>query len=144
MCVPSFAFVAVHLVYTCICVHMNLCVCVCVCVCSNRFTCRGLFETHKLLFSFHMCAKILEVVGKLNMDEYSFFLRGGLVRNGALGCVCVCVCVCVGACVCDLVCVCVCVCRRVCRCVRTSARRTCRGAGGGPRAWRAGRGVGAA
>ncbi|XP_076145705.1 dynein axonemal heavy chain 2 [Alosa pseudoharengus] len=46
-----------------------------------RYTCRGLFEVHKLLFSFHMCAKILEVAGKLNMDEYSFFLRGGLVLD---------------------------------------------------------------
>ncbi|XP_049338447.1 dynein axonemal heavy chain 2 [Astyanax mexicanus] len=46
-----------------------------------RYTCRGLFERHKLLFSFHMCAKILEVAGKLNMDEYSFFLRGGLVLD---------------------------------------------------------------
>ncbi|KAJ0006370.1 hypothetical protein NQD34_013643, partial [Periophthalmus magnuspinnatus] len=44
-------------------------------------TCRGLFEAHKLLFSFQMCAKILEVSGKLNMDEYSFFLRGGLVLD---------------------------------------------------------------
>uniref|UniRef100_A0A8P4KIS1 Dynein axonemal heavy chain 2 n=1 Tax=Dicentrarchus labrax TaxID=13489 RepID=A0A8P4KIS1_DICLA len=46
-----------------------------------RYTCRGLFEVHKLLFSFQMCAKILEVAGKLNMDEYSFFLRGGLVLD---------------------------------------------------------------
>lgn len=46
-----------------------------------RYACRGLFEMHKLLFSFQMCAKILEVAGKLNMDEYSFFLRGGLVRK---------------------------------------------------------------
>ncbi|XP_048885226.1 dynein axonemal heavy chain 2 [Brienomyrus brachyistius] len=46
-----------------------------------RFTCRGLFECHKLLFSFHMCAKILEAADKLNMDEYSFFLRGGLVLD---------------------------------------------------------------
>ncbi len=46
-----------------------------------RYTCRGLFEKHKLLFSFHMCAKILEASGKLNMDEYSFFLRGGVVSN---------------------------------------------------------------
>ncbi|KAM4540607.1 dynein axonemal heavy chain 2-like [Fundulus diaphanus] len=44
-----------------------------------RYTCRGLFEAHKLLFSFQMCVKILEVAGKLNMDEYSFFLRGGVV-----------------------------------------------------------------
>ncbi|CAH1780767.1 unnamed protein product [Owenia fusiformis] len=46
-----------------------------------RFTCRGLFEKHKLLFSFQMCAKILEASGKLNMDEYSFFLRGGVVLD---------------------------------------------------------------
>ncbi|XP_055012614.1 dynein axonemal heavy chain 2 [Boleophthalmus pectinirostris] len=46
-----------------------------------RSTCRGLFEAHKLLFSFQMCAKILEVSGILNMDEYSFFLRGGLVLD---------------------------------------------------------------
>lgn len=36
-------------------------------------------ERHKLLFSFQMCAKILETSGKLNMDEYNFFLRGGVV-----------------------------------------------------------------
>ncbi|XP_029311197.1 LOW QUALITY PROTEIN: dynein heavy chain 2, axonemal [Cottoperca gobio] len=46
-----------------------------------KYTCRGLFEVHKLLFSFQMCAKILEVAGKLNMDEYMFFLRGGLVLD---------------------------------------------------------------
>ncbi|KAL0970220.1 hypothetical protein UPYG_G00238880 [Umbra pygmaea] len=46
-----------------------------------RYTCRGLFEVHKLLFSFQMCVKILEVAGKLNMDEYSFFLRGGVVLD---------------------------------------------------------------
>ncbi|XP_066267393.1 dynein axonemal heavy chain 2-like isoform X1 [Branchiostoma lanceolatum] len=48
-----------------------------------RFTCRGLFERHKLLFSFQMCAKILENAGKLNMDEYNFFLRGGVVMDRA-------------------------------------------------------------
>ena len=46
-----------------------------------RYTCRGLFEKHKLLFSFQMCAKILEASGKLNMDEYNFFLRGGVVLD---------------------------------------------------------------
>ncbi|KAL8578353.1 Dynein heavy chain 2, axonemal [Nucella lapillus] len=46
-----------------------------------RYTCRGLFEKHKLLFSFQMCAKILEHAGKLNMDEYNFFLRGGVVMD---------------------------------------------------------------
>lgn len=46
-----------------------------------RYTCRGLFEVHKLLFSFQMCVKILEAAGKLNMTEYYFFLRGGIVRK---------------------------------------------------------------
>ena len=46
-----------------------------------RFTCRALFERHKLLFSFHMCVRIQENAGKLNMDEYSFFLRGGIVLD---------------------------------------------------------------
>ncbi|XP_073321620.1 dynein axonemal heavy chain 2 [Pagrus major] len=46
-----------------------------------KYACLGLFEVHKLLFSFQMYAKILEVAGKLNMDEYKFFLRGGLVLN---------------------------------------------------------------
>lgn len=44
-----------------------------------RSTCRALFEAHKLLFSFQMCVKILEAAGKLNMDEYQFFLKGGVV-----------------------------------------------------------------
>lgn len=46
-----------------------------------RFTCRALFEAHKLLFSFQMCVKILEAAGKLNMDEYQFFLKGGVVLD---------------------------------------------------------------
>ncbi|KAK2185461.1 hypothetical protein NP493_233g02018 [Ridgeia piscesae] len=46
-----------------------------------RYTCRGLFEKHKLLFSFHICTKILEAAGKLNMDEFNFFLRGGVVLD---------------------------------------------------------------
>lgn len=46
-----------------------------------QYTCRGLFEKHKLLFSFQMCAKILEASGKLNLDEYNFFLRGGVVLD---------------------------------------------------------------
>ena len=46
-----------------------------------QYTCRGLFERHKLLFSFQMCAKILEAAAKLNLDEYNFFLRGGVVLD---------------------------------------------------------------
>ena len=46
-----------------------------------RYTCRGLFEKHKLLFAFHMNAKILERAGKVQMNEYNFFLRGGQVLD---------------------------------------------------------------
>ncbi|XP_014276767.1 dynein axonemal heavy chain 2 isoform X2 [Halyomorpha halys] len=41
-----------------------------------RNTCRGLFERHKLLFSFYMCVKIYE--DTLNQAEYQFFLKGGV------------------------------------------------------------------
>jgi len=44
-----------------------------------RNTCRGLFEAHKLLFAFQICAKILQGARKMNIDEYNFFLRGGQV-----------------------------------------------------------------
>lgn len=44
-------------------------------------TCRGLFERHKLLFSLHTCAKILEGSDRLNREEYTFLLRGGQVLN---------------------------------------------------------------
>ncbi len=46
-----------------------------------RSTCRALFELHKLLFSFQMCVKIMEASGKINMDEYQFFLKGGIVSR---------------------------------------------------------------
>lgn len=55
-----------------------------------RYTCRGLFEIHKLLFSFQMCVRIMETAGKLDMNEYNFFLRGGIVRKLATGCECFC------------------------------------------------------
>ncbi|VDM31109.1 unnamed protein product [Hydatigera taeniaeformis] len=48
-----------------------------------RYTCRGLFERHKLLFSFQICVKILEEMGKLNLEEYMFLLRGGIVLDRA-------------------------------------------------------------
>lgn len=46
-----------------------------------RNTCRALFERHKLLFSFHMCVKILENQGKIIAPEYIFFLKGGVVLD---------------------------------------------------------------
>jgi dynein heavy chain len=48
-----------------------------------RYACRGLFEQHKLLFSFHMNAKIMEDSAKLSMPEFNFFLRGGQVLDRA-------------------------------------------------------------
>lgn len=47
----------------------------------DRNTCRGLFEQHKLLFSFHMCVKILDAQGKIIPGEYAFLLRGGIVLD---------------------------------------------------------------
>ena len=47
----------------------------------NRYACRALFERHKLLYSLQMCAKILDAAGKLNIEEYTFFLRGGVVLD---------------------------------------------------------------
>ncbi|KAJ3375748.1 Dynein heavy chain 2, axonemal [Allomyces arbusculus] len=44
-----------------------------------KYACRGLFEKDKLLFSFHMAAKILLNAGKLHKDLYEFFLRGGII-----------------------------------------------------------------
>ncbi|KAF5308522.1 hypothetical protein FQR65_LT06187 [Abscondita terminalis] len=44
-------------------------------------TCRTLFEMHKLLFSFHMCIKILEAQSKIVPHEYNFLLKGGVVLD---------------------------------------------------------------
>ncbi|KAF7401616.1 hypothetical protein HZH68_007436 [Vespula germanica] len=44
-------------------------------------TCRGLFEQHKLLFSFNMCIKILTAEGRIISWEYAFLLRGGIVLD---------------------------------------------------------------
>ncbi|CAG9772859.1 unnamed protein product [Ceutorhynchus assimilis] len=44
-------------------------------------TCRALFEKHKLLFSFHMCIKILRAQGKIVAGEYGFLLKGGVVLD---------------------------------------------------------------
>ncbi|KAJ1537343.1 Dynein heavy chain 2, axonemal, partial [Nowakowskiella sp. JEL0078] len=44
-------------------------------------TCRGLFAEHKILFSLQMTAKIMLASGKLNKDEYDFFLRGGQILD---------------------------------------------------------------
>lgn len=49
-----------------------------------RYTCRGLFESHKLLFSLQLCLKILETKGMLNQEEFNFFSFGtGFVDRGS-------------------------------------------------------------
>jgi dynein heavy chain len=43
---------------------------------------RGLFEAHKLIYSFMICIEILKQQEKISSDEWSFFLRGsGLIRK---------------------------------------------------------------
>ena len=41
-----------------------------------KYTCRGLFEAHKLLFSLQMCIKIMETQGTINQEEFNFFSFG--------------------------------------------------------------------
>ncbi len=41
-----------------------------------EYTCLGIFETHKLMFSFHMTLMILDEEKELNHAELSFFLKG--------------------------------------------------------------------
>jgi dynein heavy chain, axonemal len=43
--------------------------------------CRSLFEKHKLLLSLQMCVKLKMSEGEINEDEWTFFLRGGLVMD---------------------------------------------------------------
>ena len=37
---------------------------------------RGLFERHKICFSFMLCVEILKQAGSITMDEWNFFIRG--------------------------------------------------------------------
>ena len=41
-----------------------------------NFTCMGIFERHKLMFSFQMTTMIMEGDGDLNKTEFEFFLKG--------------------------------------------------------------------
>lgn len=43
--------------------------------------CRGLFERHKLLFSFQICTKILIMENNINEDEFEFLLNGEIKPN---------------------------------------------------------------
>ena len=49
------------------------------------YTCTGIFERHKLMFSFQMTTSIMSSVeGLLNRDELSFFLKGDIKESFAL------------------------------------------------------------
>lgn len=41
-----------------------------------EYTCLGIFEVHKLMFSFHMTIMIIEEELVLNRNELNFFLKG--------------------------------------------------------------------
>jgi dynein heavy chain len=47
------------------------------------YTCRGLFEAHKLLFSLQLCLKIMEEIGKIPKEELAFFCYGGAAVDRA-------------------------------------------------------------
>lgn len=44
-------------------------------------TCRGLFEIHKLLFSFQIVISLLTAKGLISSREFEFLLKGGIVLN---------------------------------------------------------------
>lgn len=44
-----------------------------------QYVCRGLFERHKLLFSFQLCVRILQNDNKVPKPEFDFFCYGGVV-----------------------------------------------------------------
>jgi len=46
-----------------------------------RYGCRAIFERHKLLLSLHLCAKVFQAMGQLDVKEYMFFLLGGNVLD---------------------------------------------------------------
>ncbi|XP_057295129.1 dynein axonemal heavy chain 10-like [Hydractinia symbiolongicarpus] len=43
-----------------------------------NYACTGLFERHKLLFSFQMTIKIMQADNKLNQEELDFFIKGNI------------------------------------------------------------------
>lgn len=49
-----------------------------------RNICRSLFEKDKLIFSFLLTCKLLEMRGDLNYEEFRFFLTGGISMGGEL------------------------------------------------------------
>jgi len=49
-----------------------------------RNICRSLFEKDKLIFSFLLTCKLLEMRGELDYEEFRFFLTGGISMGGKL------------------------------------------------------------
>ena len=49
-----------------------------------RYTCRGLFESHKLLFSLQLCVRILQSKGGLVQEEFEYFSMGAGLIDRAL------------------------------------------------------------
>jgi dynein heavy chain len=49
-----------------------------------KYTCRGLFESHKLLFSLQLCIKIMETAGNINQEEFNFFTYGAGLSDRSL------------------------------------------------------------
>ncbi|TMW57276.1 hypothetical protein Poli38472_003201 [Pythium oligandrum] len=47
------------------------------------YTCTGIFERHKLMFSFQMTCMIMSTAGELNRAELDFFLKGDTSLEGA-------------------------------------------------------------
>ena len=45
--------------------------------------CRGLFESHKLLYSFLICSEILKERGDIDLSEWNFLLRGGPLADSS-------------------------------------------------------------
>ena len=45
------------------------------------YTCTGIFEQHKLMFSVQMCTMLLDGDGQLNREELDFFLKGNIALD---------------------------------------------------------------
>lgn len=47
-----------------------------------NYTCLGIFEKHKIMFSFHMTIMIMDQDGEIDAAEYDFFLKGNTSLEG--------------------------------------------------------------
>ena len=45
------------------------------------YTCTGVFEKHKLMFSIQMCTMMMDGAGQLNREELDFFLKGNIALD---------------------------------------------------------------